>query len=159
MRENYSKSFKEAVAVFKHARMYVMYKEVSLFSNFSLCFQIAKLPCFVNCFLFRYDAVLKQLKHMKPIPLELLESFDEGLDFLGRILFILYFSFYLEVLVFDDNMLIVIGVKVVSGLCHMQLRTRALSFCSLLYSSSVSFSLDLCLLPVFLFRPFCYPIP
>ncbi|KAI5660255.1 hypothetical protein M9H77_29048 [Catharanthus roseus] len=49
--ENYSKSFKEAVAVFQHARV--------------------------------YDAVSKQLKHIKPIPDELLESLDGELNFLG----------------------------------------------------------------------------
>ncbi|CDO98379.1 unnamed protein product [Coffea canephora] len=49
--EQYSKSFREAVAVFHHAHI--------------------------------YDAALKQLKHMKPIPEDLLKSFDEELDFLG----------------------------------------------------------------------------
>lgn len=49
--ENYSKSFREAVAVFQHARI--------------------------------YDAASKQLKHIKPIPEELLECLDGELDFLG----------------------------------------------------------------------------
>ncbi|XVE58835.1 hypothetical protein DITRI_Ditri04bG0200800 [Diplodiscus trichospermus] len=51
MPEDYSKSFKEAVTVFQHARI--------------------------------YDAEIKGLKHMKPLTQQLLQSLDEGLDFLG----------------------------------------------------------------------------
>ncbi|KAI4350997.1 hypothetical protein L6164_005391 [Bauhinia variegata] len=49
--EDYSKSFKETVAVFHHAQI--------------------------------YDVNAKALKHMKPIPPELLQSLDRKLDFLG----------------------------------------------------------------------------
>ncbi|XP_022737269.1 exonuclease 1 [Durio zibethinus] len=51
MPEDYSKSFKEAIAVFQHARI--------------------------------YDSETKGLKHMKPLTQQLLQSLDEGLDFLG----------------------------------------------------------------------------
>ncbi|KAL7192436.1 hypothetical protein ACSBR2_024300 [Camellia fascicularis] len=51
MPEDYSKLFREAVAVFQHARI--------------------------------YDADTKSLKHLKPLPEKLLQSLDEGLDFLG----------------------------------------------------------------------------
>ncbi|OIT30671.1 PREDICTED: exonuclease 1 [Nicotiana attenuata] len=49
--EDYTKSFKEAVAVFHHARI--------------------------------YDVSLKQTKHLKPVPEQLLQFLDEELDFLG----------------------------------------------------------------------------
>ncbi|KAK7314630.1 hypothetical protein VNO77_33157 [Canavalia gladiata] len=51
MPEDYAKSFKEAVAVFQHARI--------------------------------YDINAKELKHMKPLPQNFLESLDGKLDFLG----------------------------------------------------------------------------
>ncbi|XP_061343645.1 exonuclease 1 [Gastrolobium bilobum] len=51
MPEDYANSFKEAVAVFQHARI--------------------------------YDADAKELKHMKPLPQNFLESLDGKLDFLG----------------------------------------------------------------------------
>ncbi|XP_020533793.1 exonuclease 1 isoform X1 [Jatropha curcas] len=51
MPEDYSKSFKEALAVFQHARI--------------------------------YDAETKKLRHMKPLPQNLLDSLDGQLDFLG----------------------------------------------------------------------------
>ncbi|XP_055827124.1 exonuclease 1 isoform X1 [Solanum dulcamara] len=51
MPEDYAKSFREAVAVFHHARI--------------------------------YDVSLKQIKHLKPMPEELLQFLDEELDFLG----------------------------------------------------------------------------
>ncbi|CAN4086649.1 unnamed protein product [Withania somnifera] len=51
MPEDYTKSFREAVAVFHHARI--------------------------------YDVSLKRIKHLKPIPAELLQFLDEELDFLG----------------------------------------------------------------------------
>ncbi|GMP32969.1 hypothetical protein CsSME_00006494 [Camellia sinensis var. sinensis] len=51
MPEDYSKLFREAVAVFQHARI--------------------------------YDADSKSLKHLKPLPEKLLQSLDEGFDFLG----------------------------------------------------------------------------
>ncbi|XP_027357358.1 exonuclease 1 [Abrus precatorius] len=51
MPEDYAKSFKEAVAVFQHARI--------------------------------YDNNAKELKHMKPLPENFLESLDGKLDFLG----------------------------------------------------------------------------
>ncbi|XP_059644515.1 exonuclease 1 [Cornus florida] len=51
MPEDYSKSFREAVAVFQHARI--------------------------------YDADSKQLKHLKPLPENLLQFLDKELDFLG----------------------------------------------------------------------------
>ncbi|XP_059303409.1 exonuclease 1 isoform X1 [Lycium ferocissimum] len=49
--EDYTKSFKEAVAVFHHARI--------------------------------YDVSLKRIKHLKPVPEELLQFLNEELDFLG----------------------------------------------------------------------------
>ncbi|KAF3437202.1 hypothetical protein FNV43_RR19955 [Rhamnella rubrinervis] len=49
--EDYSKSFREAVAVFQHAQI--------------------------------YDADMKKLKHIKPLPQNLLQSLDGELDFLG----------------------------------------------------------------------------
>ncbi|KAJ8536052.1 hypothetical protein K7X08_034453 [Anisodus acutangulus] len=49
--EDYTKSFREAVAVFHHARI--------------------------------YDVSLKRIKHLKPVPEELLQLLDEELDFLG----------------------------------------------------------------------------
>ncbi|CAI8594959.1 unnamed protein product [Vicia faba] len=51
MPEDYAKSFKAALAVFQHARV--------------------------------YDINTKELKHMKPLPENFLESLDENLDFLG----------------------------------------------------------------------------
>ncbi|XP_050226598.1 exonuclease 1 isoform X2 [Mercurialis annua] len=51
MPEDYSKSFREALSVFQHARI--------------------------------YDATIKNLKHIKPIPQNLLDLLDEKLDFLG----------------------------------------------------------------------------
>ncbi|XP_058722513.1 exonuclease 1-like [Vicia villosa] len=51
MPEDYAKSFKDALAVFQHARI--------------------------------YDINTKELKHMKPLPENFLESLDENLDFLG----------------------------------------------------------------------------
>ncbi|KAL5998531.1 hypothetical protein ACLOJK_009474 [Asimina triloba] len=53
MPEDYSLSFKEALAVFRHARI--------------------------------YDADAQMLKPMKPVPLELQQSFDSNLDFLGPV--------------------------------------------------------------------------
>ncbi|KAK1565357.1 hypothetical protein Q3G72_024771 [Acer saccharum] len=52
MPEGYSKSFREAVAVFQHARV--------------------------------YDAGIKKIKHLKPLPQQLLQSLNEELDFLGQ---------------------------------------------------------------------------
>ncbi|CAL0332568.1 unnamed protein product [Lupinus luteus] len=51
MPEDYTKSFKEAVAVFEHARI--------------------------------YDVNTKELRHMKPLPHNFLETLDGSLDFLG----------------------------------------------------------------------------
>ncbi|KAK2648014.1 hypothetical protein Ddye_015503 [Dipteronia dyeriana] len=51
MPEDYPKSFREAVAVFQHARV--------------------------------YDAGIKKIKHLKPLPQQLLQSLNEELDFLG----------------------------------------------------------------------------
>ncbi|XP_054822163.1 exonuclease 1 isoform X2 [Prosopis cineraria] len=51
MPEDYAKSFKEAIAVFQHARI--------------------------------YDPTAKELKHLMPLPQNLLQSFDGNLDFLG----------------------------------------------------------------------------
>ncbi|KAM7267889.1 hypothetical protein ACFE04_010055 [Oxalis oulophora] len=51
MPEDYCQSFKEAIAVFQHARI--------------------------------YDSKLKKLKHMKPLPNNLVESFNGELSFLG----------------------------------------------------------------------------
>ncbi|KAJ1392017.1 XPG/Rad2 endonuclease [Sesbania bispinosa] len=51
MPEDYAKTFKEAIAVFQHARI--------------------------------YDTNTKELKHMKPLPQDSLESLDGKLDFLG----------------------------------------------------------------------------
>ncbi|KAK4843352.1 hypothetical protein QYF36_007143 [Acer negundo] len=51
MPEDYPKSFREAVAVFQHARV--------------------------------YDAGIKKIKHLKPLPQKLLQALGEELDFLG----------------------------------------------------------------------------
>ncbi|KAL0415756.1 UNVERIFIED_CONTAM: Exonuclease 1 [Sesamum latifolium] len=85
MPEDYDTAFKEAVAVFQHARVYVSlkYRRPHTKSSFLFCYFGACITCIFVHILARYDVVLKQLKPLKPLPAELLQCRNEELDFLG----------------------------------------------------------------------------
>lgn len=75
MLEDYSKSFREAVAVFQHARMWVHFECKYAITHWPLYFTLLNT-------LSRYDADTKMLKHLKPLTEDLL-LLDGELDFLG----------------------------------------------------------------------------
>lgn len=88
MPEDYSKSFTEAVAVFQHARMSVVYESQLLILSYIFANAYRLFPFLLRLhtasfLIYRYDFDTKRLEHMKPLPEKLLQSLSGELGFLG----------------------------------------------------------------------------